>query len=190
MYLFCSCSSFCSCVFDLIKFNFHIYWDTKIVSWFRQCKMLMYLIPFHGLLKKLNKEHHFIMPIINENTLIIKNDKCKKNRKNPRNTPKSGIISKYIFSTNGFMDIVEQKIPPSPFFRCSWMYVIISEIIFNQKIANFSKFVVNYILLHKWKCHIIHDYLPINETIGIKLIVLSRTLPEWKKTSEMKLLFE
>ena len=43
-----------------------------------------------------------------------------------------------------------------------------------------SQFVVNYILLHKWKCHIIHDYLPINDTIGIKLIVISRTLPECK----------
>ena len=78
--------------------------------------MLMYLIPFLGLLKILDKEHHFIMPIINENTLIIKNDECKKkNEKKPRNTPKSGIISKYILSTNGFMDILEQKIPPSPF---------------------------------------------------------------------------
>ena len=106
----------CSCVFDLIKFNFHIYWDIKIVSWFRQCKMLMYLIPFLGLLKILDKEHHFIMPIINENTLIIKNDKCKKKtEKPPRNTPKSSITSKYILSTNGFMDIVEQKIPPSLF---------------------------------------------------------------------------
>ena len=38
----------------------------------------VYLIPFLGLLKILDKEHHFIMPIINENTLIIKNDKCKK----------------------------------------------------------------------------------------------------------------
>ena len=104
----------------------------------------------------------------------------KKKTKKPRKTPKSGIISKYIFSTNGFIDILKQKIPPSPFFRCSWIYVI-SEIISNQKIANFSKFVVNYILLQKWKCHIIHDYLPINETIWIKLIVLSRTLPEWKK---------
>ena len=38
----------------------------------------------------------------------------KKNEKT-RNTPKSGIISKYILSTNGFIDILEQKIPPSPF---------------------------------------------------------------------------
>ena len=71
--------------------------------------------PFLGLLKILDKEHHFIMPIINENTSIIKNDKCKKKpKKNPKYT-KSGIISKYIFSTKGFIDFLEQKIPPSPF---------------------------------------------------------------------------
>ena len=37
--------------------------------------------------KILDKEHHFIMPIINEHTLIIKNDKCKKkNEKTPKYT--------------------------------------------------------------------------------------------------------
>ena len=36
--------------------------------------------------KILDKEHHFIMPIINENTL--KNDKCKKKKtKNPEIHP-------------------------------------------------------------------------------------------------------
>ena len=45
------------------------------------------------------------------------NVKKKKKPKKTRNTPKSGIISKYIFSTNGFIDILEQKIPPSPFLN-------------------------------------------------------------------------